>query len=189
MRKATFSDKPVILDILSRSFDENKSVNYVVKQDQKRRDRIRGLMLYSFKVCNAFGEVWISDDEQACGLILFPEEKRSSFRTLIWDFELASSVIGFRRVGRVLKREAMIKSNHPKVPIAYLWFIGVSPQLQGRGIGSAFIQELIAECERKNRPIYLETSTERNLPFYKKFGFEVFHLLQLGYPLYQLRRQ
>ena len=188
MRKATSSDKSVILDILTRSFDDNKSVNYVVKQDQKRVDRIKKLMDYSFDVCKEFGEVWISEDQQACALILFPDKKRSSFRTLLWDLKLALSVIGIDRVSAVLKREAMIKSNHPKVPIAYLWFIGVNPQLHGKGIGSAFIQEVIRECDRKKRPIYLETSMEKNLPFYKKFGFEIFQSLQLSYTLYQLRR-
>lgn len=188
MRKATSSDKSVILDILTKSFDDNKSVNYVVKQDQSRVERISKLMDYSFNVCNEFGEVWISDDQQACALILFPDKKHSSFRSLLWDLKLALSVIGLERVSTVLKREALIKANHPKEPIAYLWFIGVNPPLHGKGIGSGFIQEVIQECEKKKRPIYLETSTERNLPFYKKFGFEIFKSLQLTYTLYQLRR-
>ena len=188
MRKAEFSDKSSILDLLTKSFDNNKSVNYVVKQGQNRVDRIRKLMDYSFNVCNEFGEVWISDDHQACALILFPDKKRFSFSTLVWDLKLAIFVIGLSRVNSVIKREAMIKSNHPKIPFAYLWFIGVNPQLQGKGIGSAFIQEVINECEKKNRPIYLETSTEGNLPFYKKFGFEIFQSLQLTYTLYGLRR-
>ena len=188
MKRATNSDKAKIIEILTRSFDDNKSVNYVVKQDQNRVERIRNLMDYSFNVCNEFGEVWMSDDQQACALILFPDKKRSSFRTLLWDLKLALSVIGIDRVSAVLKREAMIKSNHPKEPIAYLWFIGVNPQLQGKGVGSAFIKEVIQECERKKRPIYLETSMEKNLPFYKKFGFEIFQSLQLSYTLYQLRR-
>lgn len=188
MRKATSFDKSLILNILARSFDDNKSVNYVVKQDQRRVERIRELMDYSFNMCHTFGEVWISDDAQASALIIFPDMKRFSFRTLLWDFKLALSVIGIDRVSAVLKREAMIKSNHPASPIAYLWFIGVNPQTQGKGIGSTFIQEVIRECEKKQRPIYLETSMERNLPFYKKFGFEIFQSLELTYTLYQLRR-
>lgn len=188
MIKGHSSDKPGILDILTRSFDDNKSVNSVVKQDRKRVDRIKQLMNYSFNMCNAFGEVWLSDDQQACALVLFPDKRRTSFRTLLWDLKLALSVIGIKRVRAVLKREAMIKANHPQEPIAYLWFIGVNPLLQGKGIGSAFIQEVIRECERKNRPVYLETSMEKNLLFYNKFGFEIFQSLQLTYTLYQLRR-
>ena len=188
MRRATTSDKSVIIDLLTESFDDNKSVNYVVKQCENRVDRIRKLMAYSFNVCTKFGEVWISDDHLACALLLFPEKKRSSLRTMLWDLKLAWSVIGPDRVNAVLKREARVKANHPKTPIAYLWFFGVNPQHQSRGIGSYLMREVIEEYERKKRPLYLETSMERNLPFYKKFGFEIFHSLQLSYTLYQLRR-
>ena len=188
MRKATIMDKTLVIQILSKSFSDNKSVNYVVKQDSKREERINSLMEYSFDVCYAFGEVWISNDEQACGLILFPDKKRTSLKTILWDVKLALSVIGIDRVNTVLKRESMIKSNHPKDSFAYLWFIGVNPIKQNKGIGSAFIQEVIAECERKRRPIYLETSTQKNIPFYKKFGFEIFQSLNLNYTLYQLQK-
>jgi ribosomal protein S18 acetylase RimI-like enzyme len=188
MRRGNENDKQLVIGILTEAFDDNKSVNYVVKQDDRRVERIKDLMEYSFNVCNAFGEVWISDDQQACALILFPDQKRTSIHTLVWDLKLALSVIGVSRVSQVLKREAMIKSNHPKKPISYLWFIGVKCQRQQEGIGSAFIKEVIDECERLKRPIYLETSMEKNLPFYKKFGFEIFHSLQLTYTLYLLRR-
>lgn len=187
MRKANFSDKSIILHILTRSFDDNKSVNYVIKQGQNRVDRIKRLMDYAFNMCNAFGEVWIAHDQQACALVLFPDKKQSSFRTLLWDFKLALSVIGFTRVTEVLKREAMIKLNHPREPFAYLWFIGVNPEVQGKGVGSSLVQGLIREYENK-RPIYLETSMQRNLPFYEKLGFEIFSSMQLTYTLYQLRR-
>lgn len=83
----------------------------------------------------------------------------------------------------------MIKANHPKEPIAYLWFVGVSKEVQGQGVGSALMHEVIAKCEQDKRPVYLETSMLRNLPFYKKLGFEIFQTLELSYTLYQLRRE
>jgi hypothetical protein len=133
MRKATFSDKSTILDLLTISFDGNKSVNYVIKQAGNRVDRIRRLMEYSFDMCNEFGEVWISNDRQACALILFPDLQRTSLHTLLWDLKLAMRVIGVSRIGAILKREAMIKSNHPKKPFAYLWFIRCEPTSTRKG--------------------------------------------------------
>ncbi|MHA4846411.1 hypothetical protein ACX0G7_19695 [Flavitalea antarctica] len=127
MIKATASDKPLVLDILSASFDDNKSVNAVVQQDRHRLQRIRGLMDYSYKYCNAFGEVWLSNNRQACAMLMFPDQKRSKIQTLGWDLKLAMKVIGISRIRSVLEREAKIKSNHPSTPFAYLWFIGVSP--------------------------------------------------------------
>lgn len=189
MKKANSDNKERIVDILSKSFDANRSVNYVVRQGRNREARIRRLMEYSFEVCHRFGKVWISDDKLGCALVLMPEKKRTSFHTIAWDLRLALSAIGLTRVTAVMKRESRVKTFHPKVPYCYLWFIGVDPKHQSRGIGSRLMKEIIARCEHAGRPIYLETSVEANLSWYKKFGFEIFHTLDFGYTLYFLKRE
>jgi ribosomal protein S18 acetylase RimI-like enzyme len=188
MRKAENFDKAVVIEILTEAFNENKSVNYVVKQDADRKDRIRKLMEYSFNLCNQFGEVWISEDKEACVLLLHPDKKRFTIASTLWDVNLAFSVIGLSRVKAVLDRESKIKLNHPATPFSYLWFIGVNPLKQGKGIGSDLLTKTIEICEKEKRPIYLETSVERNLKWYQSFGFEIFKTLDLSYKLYLLRR-
>ena len=54
------------------------------------------------------------------------------------------------------------------------------------GKGSLLLEEIIAQSKAEKRPIYLETSVERNLPWYKKHGFEIFNTLDLSYNLYLL---
>ena len=188
MKRADLNQKSLVADILSKAFDDNKSVNYVVNQDGNRHKRIRGLMEYSYNVCDAFGDVWISEDAEACALVLHPDKKRSTLNSVLWDAKLALSVIGLSRVGQVLSRESKIKSFHPKEPFSYLWFIGVRPEFQGSGKGGQLLDEIIESSRRDNRPIYLETSVERNLPWYQKHGFEIFNTLELTYKLYMLRR-
>ena len=187
MKRAVQNQKSLIVEILSASFDDNKSVNFVVKQDKNRKQRIRGLMEYSFDICNAFGDVWISEDDQACALVLFPDKKKTNLNAILWDFRLALSVIGIDRIGPVLGRESKIKSFHPKGPFSYLWFIGVKPELQNKGKGSQLLREIIEESKQGKRPIYLETSVNENLPWYKNHGFEIFNTLDLSYNLYLLR--
>jgi ribosomal protein S18 acetylase RimI-like enzyme len=188
MRKADESEKSLAVDILSESFESNWSVNYVVKQDSNRKARIRGLMAYSFDVCRAFGDVWFSDDQQGCALVLLPDKKRTTLSSIIWDIRLAATVIGIERIGQVLGRESKIKAFHPKEPFAYLWFIGVKHSAQNQGIGSALLEEISDRYAKQDRPIYLETSVDRNLPWYRKHGFEIFNTIQLTYPLFLLRR-
>ncbi|MEK6481318.1 GNAT family N-acetyltransferase [Catalinimonas sp. 4WD22] len=188
MKLAYNTHKSRIVEILSKAFADNKSTNYVIKNDNKRLDRIKGLVDYSYNICSAFGETWISDDHNACALILLPEKKKTTFKSVLWDAKLATGCIGLNRVGKVLKREALVHQNHPKEPYYYLWYIGVDPNQQNQGIGSAFMQEVLDRCDQKARPIYLETSTLRNLPWYKKYDFEIFNELDFTFPLYQLRR-
>lgn len=188
MIKASYTDKSHVLDILCDSFDTNNSVNYVVKQDKNRKQRIRNLMDYSFEVCHLFGEVLLSEDKKACALILFPERKKTTLRTVLLDLKLALSSVGLTRVLKVLDRDSKIKRFHPKEPIYYLWFIGVSSGNQGKGIGRALLNEIMKESDSMQRSIYLETSMSENISFYKRAGFEVYNELDFGHKLFLIRR-
>lgn len=189
MIKANYNHKSLIVDILSKSFDENKSVNYVIKQDRNRKERIRRLMEYSFEICFLFGEIYLNEDKSGCALVLYPEKKRTTLKTLLLDVKLAFFCIGVTRVRKVLQRESKIKRNYPKSPLTYLWFIGVYPAKQKSGIGSALLKEVLKESFSQNRHIYLETSIFENLKFYKRNGFKVYNKLKFDHTLYLLKRE
>lgn len=188
MKLAEAKDRDLVIDILAKSFQTNRSVNYVIKQDENKDTRIRKLMDYSFRVCHSFGEVWLSDDRQACALLLLPKRKKTTLKSILWDVKLAFSVIGINRVLRVMEREGLIKKNYPSSQMCYLWFIGVNPEEQSKGTGSNLLQWILERYDRLNIPVYLETSVERNIPWYKKFGFEIYNSLELTYTLYLLKR-
>jgi ribosomal protein S18 acetylase RimI-like enzyme len=188
MREAKYQEKALIVDILTQSFEFNQSVNYVVKQDGIRIRRIRALMDYSFEVCNLFGDVFISNDGKACGLIMYPDKKKTSLKAILLDIKLIIQCTGIRNVKKTLNREVLIKKIQPKEFMTYLWFIGVKPEDQNKGFGSNLLQSIIQYSDQNKRPIYLETSTVRNLPWYKRFDFEVYSEQDLSYRLYFLKR-
>lgn len=189
MIKAEYTDKELAVDILSKSFDDNKSVNYIIKQDGKRDERIRRLMEYSFEVCYSFGKVFFSDDKKGCALIVLPDKKKTTARSVLFDLKLILSGIGLSHVKKAMSREAKIKELQPKEPMYYLWFIGVLPDQQSTGTGSRLMKEIISESERDKRMICLETSTLKNLPWYQKFSFTIYNELDLLYKLYFLKRE
>lgn len=187
MIKAEYKDKATVVNILTKSFDTNKSVNFVIKQDKNRVNRIRELMNYSFEMCFAFGEVFLSPDKRACALILFPDKKKTNIQSVLWDVSLIWNSVGIMNIGKTLQRESKIKNIHPKELMYYLWFIGVDPQHQNKGIGTKLLIEISKDSVEKERSIFLETSTIQNLPWYQNNGFEIYNSLELGYKLYFLR--
>lgn len=187
MIPAKKDDKQLITELLTAAFNDNSSVNYIVRQDDKRRERILALMDYSFEVCFHFGQVWLSEDRKACALVLFPHEKKTTFAAVWLNIKLILKAVGIGGIKRTLDREAKIKAKQPKGPMAYLWFIGVSPLYQHQGTGGRLLQQIIAEARLQNLPIYLETSTQRNLPWYEKHGFASYDTLDLGYTLHFLK--
>lgn len=181
MVKAAPETRKMIIDILTLAFAENKSVQAICGANIRR---VRRLMAYGYDNCAAFGRVYLTEDHSACALVLFPDRKRTSLKTILWDLKLVVKVIGLTKLFRVLKRESVIKSHHPKAPFSYLWFIGVDPSTQGRGKGSALLDRIIEDAAVANRPVYLETSTIENIAFYKRHGLEVTGEVQFGYKLF-----
>lgn len=188
MKKAAYNDKSLVVDILTKSFDTNQSVNYIIKQDAKRVQRVSALMDYSFEICYLFGDVFLSDDKKACALVTYPDKKKTSLKSILLDVKLIFSAVGLNNIKKTLAREGLINKIQPKELKYYLWFIGVDPEFQNEGIGSVLLSEIIEDSEHKRRPIYLETSTLKNLPWYKKFGFDIYHELDLSYKLFFLQR-
>ena len=174
MKLADHTYKSHVIDILSKSFDDNQSINYIVKQDSKRKKRIEKLIGYCFEVCLVKGQIFMSNDDKACALILHPERKMGSIKEMLLNMKLAINSIGASRSFKVLKREKLIKQNHPKEPFYYLWFIGVTPDAQGKGIGSALIEEVFQKYNKGTRPFYLETSVVKNISWYEKYGFIIY---------------
>ena len=188
MIKASYHNKDLVLKILTESFQTNQSVNYIVKQDGKRKSRVQALMDYSFDICYLFGEVYLSDDKNACGLILYPDKKRTTLKSILLDVKLILACVGLSNVSKALSRESKIKNIQPKELMYYIWFIGVYPEFQNSGIGTQLLREIIQDSIHQKRPIYLETSTLKNLPWYEKFGFTIYNVLDLSYKLFFLKK-
>ena len=61
----------------------------------------------------------------------------------------------------------------PKEPHVHLGPIGVSPEAQGQGIGTALMNRYIDHLKQERAAGYLETDRSENVEFYKKFDFFV----------------
>lgn len=180
--------KNEVVDILVKSFADNKSVNYIIKQDNKRLQRIKGLMEYSFEQCRLFGKIYFSDDGSTCALIIYPDKKKTTFKSVYLDIKLILQSTGFSNISKAIKREAEIKKHHPQGPLCYLWFIGVEPTHQNKGFGTRLMEKIISDASVEKRTVCLETSTDRNIPWYKKLGFEIYKELDFGYKLYCMKK-
>ena len=146
-------------------------------------------MAYSYDVCNLFGDVFLSEDKTGCALIILPDKKKTTLKSILLDAKFAITCLGLSNIKKAMGREAKIKKVHPEGSIYYLWFIGVDSTNQNKGIGSQLLKEVINEGSKQNRTICLETSTLKNIPWYEKFGFSIYHQFDFGYTLYCLKKK
>jgi len=55
----------------------------------------------------------------------------------------------------------------------YLNELGVDPAFQGKGFGSSLMRYMLKKIDDQGLPVYLETSLEKNVRYYEKFGFKL----------------
>ena len=60
---------------------------------------------------------------------------------------------------------------HP--PHFYLRTLGIAPELQGRGLGSALVRPVTEQADRLGVGCFLQTATPENVSWYRRFGFDV----------------
>ena len=106
-------------------------------------------------------------------LALLDDYQKVAMRMADWDRLKKRGVETiFARVGPTLRAD--MDRHHPMDrPHAYLWFLGVAPAAQGRGVGSALLRAANARNDAAGLPAYLETGTTRNVALSERHGFKV----------------
>lgn len=161
--------KQVVLDLLYETFRDSPASVGVVKQDSKIEKRFKLLLEYSYFLSKKQGNIYLSEDNTACCLTIDSKKKKISIAQFYWYFILAFRVIGLKKAPEVLRRMKTLNNSRPKEPHIYIWYIGVTKEQQGKGVGTALLKKIIAL--NKNSPICLETTKPSNFPFYEKLGF------------------
>ena len=116
------------------------------------------------------GEELCFTDEARTGAALWAPPDR-------WQISARESArllrIVSRRTPKMLVGFNRIEKRHPHEPHYYLAVLGVDPPAQGRGLGSTLLQPMLDRCDTEGVGAYLESSKERNVPFYERHGFRV----------------
>jgi ribosomal protein S18 acetylase RimI-like enzyme len=175
-RRAAMADAPAVSRTLARSFAADPVVDWFVRADDKR-DKAMG-QWFDFAVKKLGlpgGETWMSDDANAVALWIPPPQAAMQLSLVdeITAIPMFLSVVSLQRLGRMQRLRAAFDANHPKAPHWYLFFLAVDPDCQGQGLGSAILGATLDAIDAKHEAAYLEASSEKNVPLYLRYGFEI----------------
>jgi GNAT superfamily N-acetyltransferase len=179
MRPATTDDVSRLKTVLAEAFLDDPVFGWLMPEDSKRHVRLRryfGIDLSHFALLH--GRVWTTGDLSGAALTLPPGRWRVPPRTTL----LHGSAFGIN-----LPRAAMIgatmewrHARELRGPHYYVRDIGVHPDMQGNGLGSALLRPTLDRCDKEGLPAYLEASSERSAALYERLGFEHIKELRVG---------
>ncbi len=170
--------------VLARAFAKDPFYAYLAgdaaERAQRMRDGWRGLLRHTSAGLSA---TYTTDDRAGVALWHPPGYGGASF---VSSLLLLPSVLrlagGWRRLREISRALAALEERrraHVPVPHYYLSAIGVEPERQGEGIGTALMQPGLDRADADGVPAYLETATARNVLLYERQRFAVVEELTL----------
>jgi GNAT superfamily N-acetyltransferase len=178
VRRATASDVDAMAAQLAKTFYDDPVINHLFRNDARREAGLRAYFGTQMRADYLrFGGCYLAEPapggECLGSAIWAPAGK--PFLTGVGG--LVTMLPVFRYVAATLVTTVrllnMMEKMHPHEPHWYLASLGTAVDKQGQGVGSALMQPVLEHCDREGLPAYLESSKERNVPFYRRHGFEV----------------
>ena len=192
VRKASAEDAPRLADALARAFQDDPGWSHLLPDPSDRTRRLRLFFETELSgIALAQGLVWTTEEVVGAAVWAPPEGWRVPITATLRETPPMLRVFG-RHLPLALRSRLRMEGRHPrKPPHWYLAFMGVAPEWQGRGLGTALMQPALEILDAAGTPAYLESSTPRSRALYQRNGFEVtgeFNLPSAGPPLWQMWR-
>ena len=139
----------------------------------RREAMLRDVFAFVLRLGRERGEVHEAGDAAAVAVWTAPGVELVGGADAERYLDLLRGHIGDRRIGDVVAGMAAVERHRPAAPHRTLHSVAVHPRAQGRGTGSALLRPVLDRCDAEGVAAYLDSSCERNLPFYERLGFAV----------------
>lgn len=162
-----------LVEVLTRAFVGDPVAQWFICQDERRRERSDRLFRWFLNDSIPHGLTYTNDAHQGVALWIPPHRWQMPLRRQVALLPEILRIVGAKNALSRITGVDCYQRSHPKAAHYFLLCLGVLPELQGQGIGSALLRPMLERLDRERMPAYLEASKEANVPFYEKHGFRV----------------
>jgi GNAT superfamily N-acetyltransferase len=171
VRKATSTDTASVSAALAAAFQDDPVFRWIAPDDDRRAVMNREFFDLVVDVLAPQDDTWTTTGSPTGAALWVPyghpamsEERGEQFLAEL--VELCGPY-----ANRMTQVVALLDDHHPHEPHEYLWFLGVVPAAQGRGIGSGLMAPVLERADRAGLPAYLEATSPRSKVLYERHGF------------------
>ena len=170
------SEYPQASLTLTKAFFDYPDLSYYFPDPNKRHAQLKWMLLSGLVHAGRIGKVLTTEDRLGSMTLLLPGARNLNF----WDFLASGHLMAPLKMSREsLKKmqfcETYTMHIHHELmvgrPHFYIWYLGVDPNAQGKGLGTALILHVQTLAKLEHKPIYLETHTIPNVTYYEHLGF------------------
>jgi ribosomal protein S18 acetylase RimI-like enzyme len=161
---------------LGRAFLNEPLMVFAIPDLDTRKRLFRTYFTPGVRLALALGEVWCADDLSAVACWRRPRSGAPSAELLAAaGVPDPPETIGAGAAGRADPVYAHLAARQEQLGVPpdhwYLSMVGVAPDCQRRGLGSAVLRPVLDRARDSRVPVFLETLARRNIGFYEKNGF------------------
>lgn len=174
IRHATRADLGDVAETLAEGFAEDPIMSWVYADRTRREADL--LAFFGVVLRGAFNRGHVYLHPGGAAAIWSPPDVSVFDRVTAGRLSdlMAGQFVDEARLAFVEEGLAGMTAGHPEgPPHFFLFMLGTRRATRGRGLGSALLSHMLERCDAQGFPAFLEASSERNRPLYRRFGFEV----------------
>ncbi|MFI5854323.1 GNAT family N-acetyltransferase [Streptomyces parvulus] len=172
IRTAGEGDRERVVRLLDEAFQDDPVSGWVFPGLEYRRATHHRLMAAFTDAVLAEGRVDLTEDGAACALWLPVPAETGAGAEPVEDVPALVRRAVDPDNERVELIARLTEGIHPTGRAhEYLWMIGVAPERQGQGLGTALMAPVLERCDSEGTPAYLEASSARGRVLYERLGF------------------
>jgi GNAT superfamily N-acetyltransferase len=171
-RLATGDELDPLAQTLAAAFNDDPVFGWLLPDERLRPVRLHRFFTLSLRHMGfGRGTVWTCAERAGSAVCMPPGTWQ-----LPPHVAFAQGPAFWRAFGRRLPIatafQAKMELRHERRPHWYVLAVGVRPERQGQGLGSALLAPTLERCDREGALAYLEASSERSAALYERLGFE-----------------
>ncbi|MDH5382855.1 MAG: hypothetical protein OEW75_18515 [Cyclobacteriaceae bacterium] len=178
MIKITPTNKEIAIKIAAEAFIDNPSMNWFLKNDDKKEQRMYSLCDYCVSVAMEKKGGFLSNDLNGITLIYKNDAKISFWEYVKLLFKLLNKASGWIKLPELLHRQHQVsKRRGDKLSLYVLLF--ASNRTNGNSTAYEMKDFIFEYSDKMKLPIYVETASRKTKVAYERYGFQTYDSWEL----------